>query len=111
MVLADISGLVWSEQVPQFGDPHHLNALRRFLTADELEVLVVDPAYMCIPDVDHANLFEVGARLRGVSQVCQGAGATLLLLRIPGVITADKLKPVFPALSGSGPVGQGRTDD
>jgi len=77
--LADISGLVWSEQVPQFGDLRHLDALRRFLTNDELEVVIIDPAYMCIPDVDHGNLFEVGARLRGVSQVCQESGAMLLL--------------------------------
>jgi len=77
--LADIGGLVWSEQVPQFGDRVHLDALKRFLTNDELEVVIIDPAYMCIPDVDHGNLFEVGARLRGVSQVCQESGAMLLL--------------------------------
>ena len=46
---------------------------------DELEVLAVDPAYMCLPDVDHANLFQVGEKLRGVSQVCQETGAMLLL--------------------------------
>ena len=46
---------------------------------DELEVLAVDPAYMCLPDIDHASLFQVGERLRGVSRVCQETGAMLLL--------------------------------
>ena len=77
--LADIGGLVFSEDLPQFGSIAHQEALGRFIQADGLEVVPVDPAYMCIPDVDHANLFEVGMRLRGVSQVCQECGALLLL--------------------------------
>ncbi len=77
--LADISGLVFSEDLPQFGSVAHEEALRKFLTDDKLEVVIVDPAYMCIPDTDHANLFQVGAKLRGVSQVCREAGAMLVL--------------------------------
>jgi hypothetical protein len=77
--LADIGGLVFSEDLPQFGSVAHQEALRRFITDDELEVLAVDPAYMCLPDVDAANLFQVGERLRGVSRVCQDTGALLLL--------------------------------
>jgi len=77
--LGDIDGLVFSEDLPQFGSVAHQEALRRFIMRDGLEVIPVDPAFMCMPDVDHANLFEVGMRLRGVSQVCQEAGALLLL--------------------------------
>ena len=46
---------------------------------DELEVIAVDPAYMCIPDVDHSSIFGMGPVLRGVSQVCQEHGALLLI--------------------------------
>ena len=72
--LADIGGLIFSEDLPQFGDKEHEDALRRFIMDDELEVLAVDPAYMCLPDIDHASLFQVGERLRGVSRVCQETG-------------------------------------
>ena len=77
--LADIGGLVFSEDLPQFGSVAHLEALRKFITDDELEVIAVDPAYMCIPEIDHANLFAVGEKLRDVSQVCREAGVLLLL--------------------------------
>jgi hypothetical protein len=77
--LGDIGNLVWSDQLPQFGELAHLDALRRWMTDDELEVLCVDPAYLCIPEADHGNLFDIGARLRGVSEVCQEAGAMLIL--------------------------------
>ena len=49
--LADIGGLVFSEDLPQFGDQAHQDALRRFILDDELEVLAVDPAYMCLPEI------------------------------------------------------------
>ena len=52
--------LRWQD-LPQFGNVAHQDALRRFIMVGELEVLTVDPAYMCIGDVDHGNLFEVGA--------------------------------------------------
>lgn len=77
--LGDIDGLSFSEDLPQFGSVAHQEALRRFILDDELEVLAIDPAYMCLPDIDHANLFQVGEALRGISQVCQETGAMLLL--------------------------------
>ncbi len=91
--LADIGGLVFSEDLPQFGSVAHEEALRKFLMNDELEVLAVDPAYMCLPDTDHANLFQVGERLRGVSQVCQEAGALLLLAHHTRKNIADPFNP------------------
>ena len=91
--LADIGGLVFSEDLPQFGSIAHQEALRKFITEDELEVLAVDPAYMCLPDVDHANLFQVGERLRGVSQVCQETGALLLLAHHTRKTKTDPFSP------------------
>jgi hypothetical protein len=92
--LADIGGLVFSEDLPQFGSIAHQEALGRFITGDELEVIAVDPAYMCIPDVDHANLFEVGMRLRGVSEVCQECGALLLLAHHAKKTKIDPFAPM-----------------
>ena len=91
--LADIGGLVFSEDLPQFGSIAHDDALRQFITNDELEVLAVDPAYLCLPDVDHANLFSVGEKLRGVSRVCQETGALLLLAHHTRKTKTDPFSP------------------
>ena len=37
--LADIGGLVFSEDLPQFGSVAHLEALRKLIVDDELEAL------------------------------------------------------------------------
>jgi hypothetical protein len=91
--LADIPGLVFSEDVPQFGNLLHMDALRRFIEGDELEALAVDPAYMCLPEVDHASLFQVGEQLRGVSKVCQDTGAMLVLAHHTRKTKTDPFSP------------------
>ena len=80
--LGEIGGLFFSQDLPQFGNLLHQDALRRFIMDDELEVLGIDPAYMCLPGVDHANLFQVGEQLRGVSNVCQETGRNADIWRI-----------------------------
>jgi 5S rRNA maturation endonuclease (ribonuclease M5) len=78
--LRDIEGLIWSDSLPRFGNPLHTEALRSFLTADEIEVVIVDPAYLCMPtDGNEASLFAMGDMLRGISELCQEIGATLIL--------------------------------
>ena len=77
--LADIGGLVFSDQLPQFNNVGHLEALRRFCMDDELEVVAIDPAYLCIGEADHGNLFAMGERLQGISRVCEETGVTLIL--------------------------------
>jgi hypothetical protein len=91
--LGDIGGLVFSEDLPQFGSVAHQEALRRFIMGDELEVIAVDPAYMCLPDVDHANLFQVGEQLGGVARVCQECGALLLLAHHTRKTKIDPFSP------------------
>lgn len=77
--LADIGGLVFSDKLPRFGSVAHEGALRRWIMANELEVVAVDPAYLCISAGDHGDVFDMGAQLRGVSEVCQDGGAMLIL--------------------------------
>ena len=77
--LADVAGLVFSDQLPQFDSILHLDAVKRFCMDDELEVLAIDPAYLCVGEADHGNLFAMGARLQGVSRACEETGATLIL--------------------------------
>jgi hypothetical protein len=78
--LADIEGLFFTDQLPQFENLCHLDALREFIKGDALDVLVVDPTYLCMPGDDVGNLFTQGARLRGVSDVCRELACTLVLV-------------------------------
>lgn len=80
--LADYSNVVFTDRLPRLGHQEDLEAVRELLTENEIAVLLVDPAYLCLPAgaADKAgNLFAMGAVLRGISEVCQGVGCTLIL--------------------------------
>ena len=77
--LAGIENLHWSDFVPAFDDKQHLDALERCIEETGCEVLIVDPAYLCMPGTDAGNLFIQGSLLREVSDICQRHGVGLIL--------------------------------
>ncbi|MBI3464901.1 MAG: AAA family ATPase [Planctomycetes bacterium] len=77
--LADIESLIWSTSLPKIGSALHLEALERFLKADAIEVLFLDPAYLAMPGGDAGNLFVQGELLSGLNDVCQQLGVGLVL--------------------------------
>ncbi len=77
--LAKLDNLIWSPDLPKFGDPTHATALRAVLKANSVEMLVVEPAYLCMPGGDAGNLFTQGAMLADMSSLCQELGVTLIL--------------------------------
>lgn len=78
--LEAITGLIWSGDVPRLASVEHREALREFLVGDEIEVLIVDPAYLAMPSADAGNLLAQGELLRSVSQLCRDVGVTLCLV-------------------------------
>lgn len=91
--LADIGGLIFSEDLPRFGSLEHEDALRRFIMDDELEVLVIDPAYLCLPGADAGNLFAQGDLLRGMSKVCSDTGCMMVLAHHTRKTKVDPFSP------------------
>jgi hypothetical protein len=77
--LPDCGNLIWSPDIPKIADSDHLDALDRFLTGDDIEVLFLDPAYLAMPSADAGNLMAQGELLRNISEVCQRLGVTLIL--------------------------------
>lgn len=77
--LDDIANLYWSEDLPKFGDSAHLEAVRALLTEYEVEVLFIDPAYLCLPSADSGNVMAQGELLRGMSEVCRDCGCLMVL--------------------------------
>ena len=77
--LSNVQNLVWSDEVPKLTSPDYLYALHRFITSQRLEIVVIDPLYMAIPDVDTARLTEMGAVFRAANEVCLRTNCTLIL--------------------------------
>lgn len=74
------TGIIFSDTLPKFGQLEYMTAFRRFLEVDQIEVVFVDPAYLCLPsNINAANLIEIGASLREVNEICQELGATFAL--------------------------------
>ena len=64
-----------------------------FIMDDELEVVVIDPAYLCLPGADAGNLFVQGDLLRGMTKVCSDTGCTMILAHHTRKTKTDPFSP------------------
>lgn len=68
-------------QLPQLDNNSDLLELRRIIKSKELEVLILDPAYLALNLAESAsNLFIVGDKLKQLSSLGQDTGCTILLV-------------------------------
>lgn len=83
-VSLDDSQALWGFELPRLSRGDHLQALQRVIDAHGLALVVVDPAYLCLLDAataGHAgNVFMMGTLLRGLTEVSQATGCTILLV-------------------------------
>lgn len=77
--LRHVEGLIFSPDLPRLDDVRYLDAVETFVTGDEIEVVVFDPAYLMMPGGDAGNLFVQGEMLRSISQRCEQLGVTMVL--------------------------------
>ena len=86
---------IWSPDLPKFDDADHHDALKELLTDDEIEVLVIDPAYLSMPAADAGNVFAQGELLRKMTDVCGDVGVQLVLAHHTKKSTAgERLHPL-----------------
>lgn len=57
-----------------------LEWLKRCLVSHKPQVCVFDPLYLGMPEIDLANLYEVGGALETVHQTCKALGVWLILI-------------------------------
>lgn len=84
----DLGGLgdmvCWGFRLPMLSDPTQLAALSAAIREKGVEVVIIDPLYLCLIgtgiDVNAANLFQMGPLLRSVAAACLDAGATPILV-------------------------------
>ena len=79
--LADYTNAICSFDLPRLGQPQTKRELERFITDNGLEVLVIDPAYLCLDLGDDAgNLFIVGKKLRELTDIGHATGSTIIII-------------------------------
>jgi replicative DNA helicase len=83
--LAD-AGVLWGFDLPQLLNLEHLGELQAGLKENRVEVLVVDPLYLCLlsgrgPSGPRAeSLFDMGPLLLSISKACLSVGTTPVLI-------------------------------
>jgi hypothetical protein len=79
--LADYENNIWSNDLPRLGRPETKRDLIKFIRDNALDVLIVDPAYLCLDLGDDAgNLFKVGPKLMELTEVMAETGSTIVLI-------------------------------
>ena len=95
--LGDVGGLVFCDTLPQLANLEDVDALRAFVTDNELLVVVLDPLYLCMPGDDAGNILKQGKVLRHVNRVCIGAGCMPVLIhhlrKRPAICTSRRNCP------------------
>ena len=74
----------WSFMLPQVSREEHLDKLTDAITANGLEVVILDPLYLSLlagnSTASAANVFDMGPLLSNLSTACLNAGATPILV-------------------------------
>jgi replicative DNA helicase len=105
--------VLWSSRLPRLGSIRDRKALRKSLREEEVEVVFLDPLYLCLVDgargLSAANLYDVGPLLRRAGEACLAAGATPVFLHHCTMTAAKQnSKPgTAPTLDGLAFVGVG----
>lgn len=69
-------------KLPDISRPGHRDYLSHLIKHNGLDLLIVDPLYLCIPSgnmnggINTSNMFEMGAILKAFAETCQEAGCT-----------------------------------
>ena len=76
--------VTWGFTLPKLSDPNDMEALREIIEEHQLEVIIIDPVYLCLLkgnlEAQASSMFDMGPLLAGVSEVCLDAGCTPLLV-------------------------------
>ncbi len=79
--LAGLERLQWCFDLPTLANVGVMAEFAEGLTRLGAEVVIIDPLYLALGgDIDHANMFEMGAALRVAAEVLLKAGITPILV-------------------------------
>ncbi len=71
--------LMIKEAVPTLDNPGQLMTLRAILQREQIDIVILDPLYFALGEIDTHRLTQVGSAIANVARMCADAGATLVL--------------------------------
>jgi hypothetical protein len=80
------ANVLWAFDLPQLANPAHLDELCGGIETHEIDVLIVDPLYLCLlagdvaKNLDAANLYHVGPLFRELGKAVLGVACTPILV-------------------------------
>ncbi len=77
---AGLKNLLITDRLPRIGSLDHIDALGRLALDNELEALVIDPAYLALPAENTGDLHAVGQRLYHLNELAAEHGLTVILI-------------------------------
>lgn len=78
--LRDYENAFWCFDLPKLGQPGTLQFLVDYIKLHSLQLLVIDPAYLCLPIGDGAsNQFIVGPMLQPLAEAMKLTGCTIII--------------------------------
>ncbi|MDX1945241.1 MAG: AAA family ATPase [Pirellulaceae bacterium] len=91
--LASITNLFWCEQLPKLGSDRQLARLEATYKRTPFDVLIFDPLYKGLPNIDPKNIFAQGELLEPFSRWCCERGITLVFVHHLKKGVADPYAP------------------
>ncbi len=94
------ANVLWKFDLPSLSSALDLAELQRGVKANCIEVLIIDPLYLCLlsGQTDQhrqaGNLFDMGPLLYGIAQACLSVGCTPILIHHSVKRLADPLEPM-----------------
>lgn len=78
------ASIYWGFDLPQLGNPTHLNELADEIGMREIKVAIIDPAYLCLLAAGTSanitsNVFAMGQLLKGLSEIGRQTNCTLII--------------------------------
>ena len=102
--LAKYENAICSFDLPRLGQPQTKAELTSFITDNDLKVLIIDPAYLCLDLGDDAgNLFSVGKKLRELTDIGHETNCTIAIIHHNKKSTVDPFAiPELESIAWSG---------
>lgn len=80
--LSSVTAL-WGFDLPQLANPVHLDVIAETIEQEQIEVLIIDPAYLCLlsgtTNVNPGDVFAMGSILKGIGEMGDRTGCTIVI--------------------------------